>query len=90
MFTQYNSTIYDRTIGNNPWGTGIGLQTFFNNKTKFTPTIELTEDIYLEDDKVFRLNNDGSIPARYNDVWGMVNLFLVLHFIQQKLSIYRL
>ena len=69
---QYNKTIYDRTIGNNPWGIGLGLQTFFNNKTKFKPTIELTGDIYLEDDKVFRTDPIGTEIA---DVRGMVNLF---------------
>jgi hypothetical protein len=69
---QYNKTMYDRTIGNNPWGVGLGLQTFFDNKTKFKPTIEITGDIYLEDDKVFRMNTDGTqIP----DVRGMINLF---------------
>ncbi|CAN5544425.1 hypothetical protein BH10BAC3_BH10BAC3_41180 [soil metagenome] len=72
LLTQYNKTISDRTIGNNPWGVGLGLQTFFNNKSKFKPTIDLTGDIYLEDDKVFRTNTDGS-PI--NDVRGMVNLF---------------
>ena len=73
LFTQFNKTIYDRTLGNNPWSIGLGLQTFFNNKTKFTPTIELTGDIYLEDDKVFRMNTDGTT---INDVGGMVNLFV--------------
>ena len=75
LVAQYNHTLYDYTIGNNPWGTGLGLQCFFNNKTKFKPTIELTGDIYLEDDKVLRLNPDGSIPKNNNDVRGMVNLF---------------
>lgn len=73
--TQYNSTLYDYTKGNNPWGIGLGLQAFLNNKTKFKPTIELTGDIYLEDDKVLRLNSDGSIPKNDNSVSGMVNLF---------------
>ena len=73
---QYNKTLYDRTIGNNPWGIGLGLQAFFNNKTKFKPTIELTGDIYLEDDKVLRLNPNNTIPTNYNDVRGMVNLFV--------------
>ena len=76
LLTEYNKTIYDRTRGNNPWGVGLGLQTFFNNKTRFKPTIELTGDIYLEDDKVLRLNPDGSIPINYNEVQGMVNLFV--------------
>ena len=73
--TQYNSTLYDYTKGNNHWGIGIGLQAFLNNRTKFKPTIELTSDIYLEDDKVLRLNPDGSIPKNDNSVSGMVNLF---------------
>ena len=73
---QYNKTIYDWTKGNNPWGIGFGLQTFLNTKTKFKPTIELTGDIYLEDDKVLRLNPEGSVPTNYNDVRGMVNLFV--------------
>ena len=76
LLTQYNSTLYDYTKGNNPWGIGLGLQTFFNNKTKFKPTIELTGDIYLEDDKVLRSNPDGSFPKNSNDVGGMVNLFV--------------
>ena len=80
LLTQYNNTIYDWTSGNNPWGVGLGLQTFLNNKTKFKPTIELTGDIYLEDDKVLKLNPDGSIPPNYNDVRGMVNLFVGTSF----------
>ena len=80
LLTQYNKTISDRTIGNNPWAIGFGLQTFFKNKMKFKPTIELTGDIYLEDDKVLRLNSDGSIPTKANDVRGMINLFAGLSF----------
>jgi len=72
LLTQYNKTLYDRTKGNNPWGVGLGLQTFLKNKTKFTPTIELTGNIYLEDDKVFRTNSDG---IEINEVRGMINLF---------------
>ncbi len=75
LLTQYNSTLYDYTKGNNPWGIGLGLEAFYNNKTKFKPTIELTGDIYLEDDKVFRSNPDGIIPNKDNSVSSMVNLF---------------
>jgi len=75
LLAQYNHTLYDYTIGNNPWGTGLGVQAFFNNKSKFKPTIELTGDIYLEDDKVLKLNPDGSIPKEDNTVGSMVNLF---------------
>lgn len=73
LYGQYNKTIYDRTLGNNPWGLGLGIQTLFNNNSKFKPAIELTADAYLEDDKVFRANTDGtSIP----DVGGMINFFV--------------
>ena len=77
LLTQFNTTRYDVTKGNNPWGVGLGLQTFLNNKTKFKPTIELTGDIYLEDDKVFRTDSTGT-PL--NDVRGMVNLFIGTSF----------
>ncbi|MEJ7586870.1 MAG: hypothetical protein WKI04_04845 [Ferruginibacter sp.] len=77
VLTQYNKTIYDRTLGNNPWGIGIGMQTFFINNTSFHPTIELTADVYLEDDKVFRMNPDNS-PIK--DVPVMINLFVGTSF----------
>jgi hypothetical protein len=67
LFAQYNKTIYGATLGNNPSGIELGLQTFFNNKTKFKPTIEITGDIYLENDKVYRTDLNG-IPL--NDVPG--------------------
>lgn len=76
LFTQYNSTLYDYTIGNNPWGAGLGLQAFFNNKTKFKPTIEITGDLYLQDNKVLKLNLDGTIPQNDNTVDKMVNVFV--------------
>jgi hypothetical protein len=73
IFAQYNKTIYGATLGNNPSGIGLGLQAFFNNKTKFKPTIEITGDIYLENDKVFRTDLNGT-PL--NDVPTMVNIFI--------------
>jgi hypothetical protein len=73
LFAEYNRTIYGATLGNNPSGIGLGLQTFFNNKTKFKPTIEITGDIYLENDKVYRTDLNGT-PL--NDVPSMVNLFI--------------
>lgn len=72
LLARYNKTIYDQTLGNNPWGVGLGLHAFLNNQSKFKPAIELTGNIYLEDNKVLRLNPDGS---EINDVRGMVNLF---------------
>ena len=68
----YNQTLNDITIGNNPWGANIGLQTFINTKTVFKPTIELTGDLYLMDDKVYRMNADAT-PIE--TVEAMVNLF---------------
>lgn len=68
----YTNTIHDQTLGNNPWGIGLGLQTFINTKTIFKPTIEITGDIYLADDKIFRTTTDG-VPL--NDVGSMVNIF---------------
>ncbi|HEV7332898.1 MAG TPA: hypothetical protein VGN63_17795 [Flavisolibacter sp.] len=72
---QYNKTLYDYTAGNNPWSLGLGLQAFLQNRSRFKPTMELTGDLYLEDDKVFRSNPDGSFPENSNRVDGMVNLF---------------
>jgi hypothetical protein len=72
LMVQYNNTIYDVAKGNNPWSVGAGLQTFLNIKTKFKATIELTGDIYLFDDKVFRTDSNG---IQIRDVRGMVNLF---------------
>jgi hypothetical protein len=72
LSVQYSKTIADRTIGNNPWGAGLGLQAFFHLRSKFKPTVEVTGDLYLMDDKMFRTNPDGSPIA---DVRGMVNLF---------------
>lgn len=69
---QYNKTIYNPTIGNNPWGMGLGVQLFFFNNSRLKPTIELTADAYLEDDKVFRTYSDGTEIA---DIGGMVNVF---------------
>lgn len=69
---QYNQTISDVTKGNNPWGTGLGLQMFFLQKSTFKPTIEFTADAYLMDDKVYRGYLDGTPVGTFKD---MVNLF---------------
>ncbi|MDQ6757622.1 MAG: hypothetical protein M3004_11880 [Bacteroidota bacterium] len=81
LFAQYNKTIYSATSGNNPSGIGLGLQTFLNNKTKFKPTIEITGDLYLENDKVYRTDLNGT-PL--NDVPSMVNLFIGSSFQQTQ------
>ena len=69
---QFNATLYDRTIGNNPWGAGLGLQAYLNNSSRVKPTLDFTADAYLADDKVLRLNPDDT-PI--DDVSDMKNLF---------------
>ena len=69
---QFNKTIYDRTMGNNPWGMGLGLQAYLNHSSKVRPLIDFTADAYLENDKVLRLNTNGT-PV--DDIRGMINLF---------------
>jgi hypothetical protein len=81
LLAEYNKTMGDHTKYNNPWGAGLGLQAMLNSKTKFNPTIELTGALYLEDDKVLRLNADGSIPDRVEEV---VNLFAGASFFPIK------
>jgi hypothetical protein len=77
LTTQFNNTINDVTIGNNPWAIGIGIQSFINNKTKFRPTIEITRDAYLTDDKVFITDNFGK---ELNTVESMTNIFMGTSF----------
>jgi hypothetical protein len=50
LAVQYNHTLSDLTKGNNP--NGFGLQTVLHTQTIFRPTLELTGDLYLYDDKV--------------------------------------
>jgi hypothetical protein len=69
---EYNQTISDVTKGNNPWGMGLGLQMFFRETSMFKPTVELTADAYLMDDKVYRMYLDGT-PV--GTVGGMINVF---------------
>lgn len=69
---QYNQTIDDVTKGNNPWATGLGFQMFFRQQSMFKPTIEMTADAYLMDDKVYRGYLDGTPVGTFKD---MVNLF---------------
>ena len=73
LLGQYNKTITDATLGNNPSGIGVGLETFFNTKTKFKTTIELTANVYLEDDKVLRTD---ATRATIDDVRNMITLFV--------------
>lgn len=67
---QYNKTLYDRTIQNNPGGIGLGLQSYWNIG-KFRPTIDFTTDIYPSGKKVQLINPDGSNPEA---IRSMINL----------------
>jgi hypothetical protein len=68
----YNTTLYDRTLGNNPSGVGIGIQTMINTKSIFSPLIEINAQGSLEDDDVFRLTKNGeAVP----DARGIINAF---------------
>jgi hypothetical protein len=64
--------MYDRTKGNNPWGMGTGTFVMLQSKTAFRCMGELTADYNFVDDKVLRLNSDGSETP---GVRGVVNLF---------------
>ena len=70
--TQYTGTIDDVTKGNNPWAIGSGVQGYLNNNSKFKPTVDITADIYLEDDKLMRYYSDGTVKK---DLGGVVNVF---------------
>ena len=60
LLGQYNKTLYDITKGNNISGFGTGCQLFFNVSPVFKPTIEVTGDAYLLNDKVYRKYLDGT------------------------------
>jgi len=70
---QYTHTISDITLGNNPWGMGIGLQAFLNNKSALNLALEITEDLYLEDDKVLRYSTSSGKPLESID--HVTNIF---------------
>src|SRR5206468_2929990 len=70
--SQYIKTIYDKTLGNNPWGIGLGIKAFLNNNTLIHPVIEIFEATYLENNKVLYLNPIGS---KIEDVNNMLTLF---------------
>ncbi|HEX5553683.1 MAG TPA: hypothetical protein VFX43_10590 [Chitinophagaceae bacterium] len=54
-----NKTLYDRTIGNNPGGAGLAAEALLHTGTKFKPSLELTGDVNIGDDKVLRYGPDG-------------------------------
>ncbi|MBC7625992.1 hypothetical protein [Ferruginibacter sp.] len=78
---QVTPALHDQTLGNNPLGMGLGLQTFFNVSSKFKPTAEITGDIYFPHDDVFRMNGDGTAKL---EVPSMVNLLAGAEFAPAK------
>lgn len=45
-------TVKDITLGNNPWSFDLTLKGYWNLPGKFKPTLSVSGDLYLEDDKV--------------------------------------
>jgi hypothetical protein len=69
---QVSRTLYDHTLGNNPWGLGLGFQAFWPEASKWRLTMDFTADFYPGGDKVLRLNPDES-PRR--ELGAVANLF---------------
>lgn len=69
---QFNKTIYDETIGLNPWGAGLGLRLQFNSNSKLNALVEITADAYVASDKVAVIGADGK---SIDEVSGMLNFF---------------
>jgi hypothetical protein len=72
LHIELTPTLSDRTIKQNPWLTGLGLQKIFGSNTAFKGNLELTGAIYPVNDRVYRTNPDGS---EQKTIQGMVNLF---------------
>lgn len=72
LSASYSQTLYARTFQNMPWGVGTGLQTFLNTHSKFKPTIEVTGDVYIANDKINYLAPDGKSLESIDHV---VNIF---------------
>jgi hypothetical protein len=67
---QFNATLYDINARNNPWGTGLGLHSIVNNRSRFKPALEITGDIYIGGTKDLYL-----VEGRDVAVTSMVNVF---------------
>jgi len=61
LITQFNTTLYDVTTQYNSGSIGAGLQLFYNNKTKFKPTVECSIDVYLGHSDVAIFGPDGKL-----------------------------
>lgn len=49
---QYNKPFLEWRFKNNPWGIGLGAETFFMIDKKFQPTIDLAGNVFIEKAKV--------------------------------------
>jgi len=45
---QYNKPFFEWRFKNNPWGIGLGAETFFMIDKKFQPTIDLAGNVFIE------------------------------------------
>ncbi|MFY7652877.1 MAG: hypothetical protein ACOVQE_09245 [Chitinophagaceae bacterium] len=72
LIINYNKTLSDITAGNNARSLGLGLQRFSTSSTVIKPTVELSADVYLMDDKLLRIWADGT-PV--NTVGTMFTIF---------------
>jgi hypothetical protein len=45
---QYNKPFLEWRIKNNPWGIGLGAETFFMTNRKFQPTLDLAGNVFIE------------------------------------------
>ncbi|MEO8403553.1 MAG: hypothetical protein ABI480_03125 [Chitinophagaceae bacterium] len=83
----FSKTVYDRIIGNNPWGMGLGLQAFLNTPSKFKLTMEVTGDLYLESGKVYYVFQNGD---EIKSIDGVVNIFAGASFHPNKTGYFSL
>ncbi len=69
---QANLTLRDASKPNNPWSVGLGTQTYLG-KGKLKPTVEISADVYLADNKVFKAFGPTDGPIERVD--KMINVF---------------
>lgn len=67
----FSQTLADRTKGNNIYGIGLGLQWTIQTKTKFSPTMNVTDNFIFLDDKVYRTNSNGTQMKSIQNVFKL-------------------
>jgi hypothetical protein len=78
---EYDKTIYDRTLRNNPGGMGPSFQFLFQAKDRIKPIVDGSVIAFLGGNKVLYLNPDGTAV---DDMDIMVNFFGGLSFHAKK------